>query len=332
MTKTLISRNIKNLKIIVYGLLPKGSKTSNAREKINCINEQLSKQFIHNKNVLYLKPDDDWTLPCGELNFNLYYRDSLHLIENGNLKLANHILCGIRQAPINAVKSDLIIKNPGKILHPEMCKKLKQESKVPKHKVCDYVHFPPDNIRLVDNLVTIRKRPTKRQKKKLNFITQLNKNSKEVASNLNQKILHKDEELKENVERPSDVSQYPNSKLFKYFMPFLILCFLLQVPVDIFNQGVIYKGGNLYDVYSFNDSNYVNRYNLIYRDNYTFYYRFDLLALQFVEVQANLTTQQLPASREQEYAGYYIGNIVMIGPNLVEFDHYKKNYTESFNL
>ena len=36
--------------------------------------------------------DSDWTLPDNSLNMELYYKDHLHLIENGNMKFSRLII------------------------------------------------------------------------------------------------------------------------------------------------------------------------------------------------------------------------------------------------
>ena len=40
----------------------------------------------------------DWTLPDNSLNMDLYYKDHLHLIENGNIKFSNLIIETLQDA------------------------------------------------------------------------------------------------------------------------------------------------------------------------------------------------------------------------------------------
>ena len=39
-----------------------------------------------------MRQDSDWTLPDNSLNMELYYKDHLHLIENGNMKFSKLII------------------------------------------------------------------------------------------------------------------------------------------------------------------------------------------------------------------------------------------------
>ena len=39
-----------------------------------------------------MRQDPDWTLPDNSLNMELYYKDHLHLIENGNMKFSKSII------------------------------------------------------------------------------------------------------------------------------------------------------------------------------------------------------------------------------------------------
>ena len=39
-----------------------------------------------------MRQDPDWTLPDNSLNMELYYKDHLHLIENGNMKFSKLII------------------------------------------------------------------------------------------------------------------------------------------------------------------------------------------------------------------------------------------------
>ena len=39
-----------------------------------------------------MRQDPDWTLPDNSLNMELYYKDHLHLTENGNMKFSKLII------------------------------------------------------------------------------------------------------------------------------------------------------------------------------------------------------------------------------------------------
>ena len=80
--------------VIVTGLLPRDSKGSPRHEQICWINEQLEHwcNKLAKKNVLFLKPDTDWTKPNGQLKKELYYQDLLHLSGKGNCKFSRSII------------------------------------------------------------------------------------------------------------------------------------------------------------------------------------------------------------------------------------------------
>ena len=88
------------LKVIVCGLLPRGSKFSAEREACCRVNEALRK-FCDSgifRGISYLPPEDDWVLPNGHLDMSLYFQDSLHLIEAGNVKLCQAFVNAIEEA------------------------------------------------------------------------------------------------------------------------------------------------------------------------------------------------------------------------------------------
>ena len=78
------------INIIVTGLLPRDSKGSPRRQQISWINERLEHwcNNLAKKNMLFLKPDTDWT----KLNGQLYFQDLLHLSEKGNYKFSCAII------------------------------------------------------------------------------------------------------------------------------------------------------------------------------------------------------------------------------------------------
>ena len=82
-------------------LLPRDSKGSPRREQICWINGQLEHwcNKLAKNNVLFLKPDTDWTKPNGQLREDLYYQDLLHLSEKGNCKFSRAIINILTQKP-----------------------------------------------------------------------------------------------------------------------------------------------------------------------------------------------------------------------------------------
>ena len=80
-----------NIEIIVSGLLPRQIHWSTRRVKINETNDYLRLlQKIKRKTFMIQYPD--WALPDNSLNMELYYKDQLYLIENGNMKFSKLII------------------------------------------------------------------------------------------------------------------------------------------------------------------------------------------------------------------------------------------------
>ena len=51
--------------------------------------------------IYLLKPDTDWTTLDGGLNKTFYYKDNIHLLENGNKKLALSIKTKLENIRVN---------------------------------------------------------------------------------------------------------------------------------------------------------------------------------------------------------------------------------------
>ena len=51
--------------------------------------------------IYLLKPDTDWTTLDGGLNKTFYYKDNIHLLKNGNKKLALSIKTKLDNIKIN---------------------------------------------------------------------------------------------------------------------------------------------------------------------------------------------------------------------------------------
>ena len=64
---------------------------------IGLCNEYKTKDYLRDyckkkKKKTFMRQDPDWTLPDNSLNMELYYKDHLHLIENGNIKFLKPII------------------------------------------------------------------------------------------------------------------------------------------------------------------------------------------------------------------------------------------------
>ena len=82
-----------NAKIIITGLLPRDLVPGYRRQSIRSVNKKLKRwcQSPSQRNVYFLKPENDWVMPDGTLNTQLFYTDHLHLVEPGNEKFAKSI-------------------------------------------------------------------------------------------------------------------------------------------------------------------------------------------------------------------------------------------------
>ena len=77
--------------IIICGLIPRDECSSINRLLINRVNDIL-KYECHKNGFVFIVQDHGWTLPNGSLDCSLFYKDSLHLVEQGNVKLAKSIV------------------------------------------------------------------------------------------------------------------------------------------------------------------------------------------------------------------------------------------------
>ena len=87
-----ISHRYPNIEVIVSGLLQRYIHWSTRRAKINKTNHYLKDYCERLKTMTFMHQDLDWTLPDNSLNMELYYKDLLHLIENGNIKFSKLII------------------------------------------------------------------------------------------------------------------------------------------------------------------------------------------------------------------------------------------------
>ena len=88
---TIFQRNSKTVNIIICGLIPRDECWSVNRLLINKVNDIL-KYVSHKNGFVFIVQDHGWNLPNGSLDCFLFYKDSLHLVEQGNFKLAKSIV------------------------------------------------------------------------------------------------------------------------------------------------------------------------------------------------------------------------------------------------
>lgn len=90
-------RNKKpDMSIIVCGILPRDLHPGSRRDKIDEVNEELFQYIsysdeLRDENVYFLPPEKGWTVRGGALDEKLYFTDHLHLVEEGDEKLAKSI-------------------------------------------------------------------------------------------------------------------------------------------------------------------------------------------------------------------------------------------------
>ena len=83
-----------NINVSVCGLIPRDEFWSVNSVVINEVNEILKYQCNINS-VVFIFEDRGWNLANGTLYCSLFYKDLLHLIERGNVKLARSITLAI---------------------------------------------------------------------------------------------------------------------------------------------------------------------------------------------------------------------------------------------
>ena len=95
-----------SVNICICGLLPRDESCSINRVIIDQVNDILLYKCV-NEGFYFIDQSNGWTHGNGKLSFKLYYKDYVHLIENGNAKLAMS-LCS------NMVLNNNINKNVSK--------------------------------------------------------------------------------------------------------------------------------------------------------------------------------------------------------------------------
>ena len=82
--------NYSCVNVIICGILPRDDSWSVNRVSIKKVN-QILKLKCCESSYTFVSHDRGWALADGSLNADLYYSDRLHLVEKGNLKLAESI-------------------------------------------------------------------------------------------------------------------------------------------------------------------------------------------------------------------------------------------------
>ena len=82
-------KRMKHLQIVVNGLISCDTINTKQRQTLIEVNQLLRDKCTNYTKVYFLKPDTDWTTLDGGLKKTFYYyKDNIHLLENGNKKLA----------------------------------------------------------------------------------------------------------------------------------------------------------------------------------------------------------------------------------------------------
>ena len=96
--------NCSSVNVVICGILPRDDSWSGNRMFIKEVSQILKLKY-YESSYTFVSYDSDWTLSNGSLNADLYYSERLHLVEKGNLKLAESIFNSIE------VSNDFICRN-----------------------------------------------------------------------------------------------------------------------------------------------------------------------------------------------------------------------------
>ena len=80
-----------NINVFICGLIPRDEGWSVNRVLIKDVNRIL-KYLCLKHDFSFIDQSNGWTLPNGSLDLSLFFRDSLHVIENGNIRLVKFII------------------------------------------------------------------------------------------------------------------------------------------------------------------------------------------------------------------------------------------------
>ena len=81
-------KGMKHLQTVVNGLIHRDPINTKRRQKLLEVNQLLRGKCTNYTNVYFQKPGTDWTTLDGGFNKTFYYKDNIHLLENGNKNLA----------------------------------------------------------------------------------------------------------------------------------------------------------------------------------------------------------------------------------------------------
>ena len=79
-----------SISIFVCGIIPRDFNWSVTRVYIKEVNDMLKTKYSESC-FTFICPDSEWILSNGSLDSDLFHLDNVHLVENGNLKLAESI-------------------------------------------------------------------------------------------------------------------------------------------------------------------------------------------------------------------------------------------------
>ena len=88
---TIFRRKSNTVNIVICCLIPRDECWSINRLLIAKVNDIL-KYECHKNGFVFILQDHGWTLTNGSLDCSLFYKDSLHLVEQGNVKLAKSVV------------------------------------------------------------------------------------------------------------------------------------------------------------------------------------------------------------------------------------------------
>ena len=94
-------KGMKHLQIVVSGLIHRDPINTKRRQKLSEVNQLLQDKCTNYANVNFQKPGIDWTTLDGGFNKTFYYKDNIHLLENGNKKLALSIKTKLDNIRVN---------------------------------------------------------------------------------------------------------------------------------------------------------------------------------------------------------------------------------------
>ena len=93
----LVSKSVE--RVIISGILPRDFVNTIRRNKIKEVNELLKRECSRlTSRVFYMEPDPDWVTKGNLLNMKYFYRDHLHLIEEGYEKLSKTLSISLMHA------------------------------------------------------------------------------------------------------------------------------------------------------------------------------------------------------------------------------------------